>query len=419
MSGRNPHEAHRAATPLELLYDLVFVVAFSVAGAEFAHTIAAGHWTTGLAAFLFCIFAVVWAWVNFVWFASAYDTDDWVYRLLAMVQMCGLALLALGIPAIFGSFEEGGTLHNEVLVTGYVIMRVALLAQFLRAASRDRARRGRLLAYVGAWGLAQVGWVGLIFLHVTVDHAILVALPLYVLEIAVPWIAERRGGLPWHAHHIAERYSLLVIITLGEGVVGTVAALSTLVSRGWNLDTVMLLVAGMGVTFGMWWTYFLLPCGQVLHVRRHKAVIFSHLHIPLYMAIVAVGSGLHVVAYLLDREHAGFDVQITAVGTVVAVAVPVAIYLMLVFTLYAYLLRTSNRHDLFHGVLLVAVMAVLAAGVAIVVAGGSVMLGILVVAFAPGLMCLAYELWGHRHLDEELAVLAAEQTAALHPDLAR
>ena len=76
------------ATPLELLYDLVFVVAFSVASAQFAQAIAAGGWAWGLGAFVFCLFGAVWAWINFSWFASAYDTDDWTYRLLAMVQMC-------------------------------------------------------------------------------------------------------------------------------------------------------------------------------------------------------------------------------------------------------------------------------------------------------------------------------------------
>ena len=86
------------------------------------------------------MFGVILAWVSFTWFASAYDTDDWIYRTLALVQMTGVALLALGIPDIFHSIEEGGVFHNEVLVAGYVVMRVALIAQFLRAARRDPER---------------------------------------------------------------------------------------------------------------------------------------------------------------------------------------------------------------------------------------------------------------------------------------
>ena len=107
MTGRDPHEPHRAATPLELLYDLTFVVAFGVAGNEAAHYVAEGHWRTGLIGFGFAMFAVIWAWIQNTWFASAYDTDDWIYRLLTMVQMVGVLVLALGLPPMFESIEHG------------------------------------------------------------------------------------------------------------------------------------------------------------------------------------------------------------------------------------------------------------------------------------------------------------------------
>ena len=63
-----------------------------------------------------------------------------------------------------------------------------------------------------------------------------VVVPLFVVELMGPWIAEtRKGGTPWHAHHIAERYGLLTIIALGEGVIGTVASLSAVVAaQGWR-----------------------------------------------------------------------------------------------------------------------------------------------------------------------------------------
>ena len=109
MTGRDPHELHRSATPLELLYDLTFVVAFGVAGNEAAHYFAEGHWRTGLIGFGFAMFAVIWAWIQNTWFASAYDTDDWIYRLLTMVQMVGVLVLALGLPPMFESIETGTT----------------------------------------------------------------------------------------------------------------------------------------------------------------------------------------------------------------------------------------------------------------------------------------------------------------------
>jgi low temperature requirement protein LtrA len=52
MSGRDPYEQHRVATPLELLYDLTFAVAFAVAGEQFAHLLAEGHFGAQIEALL-------------------------------------------------------------------------------------------------------------------------------------------------------------------------------------------------------------------------------------------------------------------------------------------------------------------------------------------------------------------------------
>ena len=132
MSGRDPHEAHRGATPLELLFDLTFVVAFGIAADELAHYLADGHVWPGIVGFCFATFAVAWAWINYSWFASAYDTDDWVMRLATMVQMVGVIVLALGLEQAFASIDEGDVLDNGVMVAGYVVMRVPMV--FLWAA---------------------------------------------------------------------------------------------------------------------------------------------------------------------------------------------------------------------------------------------------------------------------------------------
>ena len=87
--------------------------------------------------FAFAAFAITWAWVNFSWFASAYDTDDWVYRLTTMLQMVGVVILALGLPTMFESIDEGETVNNGVMVAGYVVMRVGMVFQWARAARQD------------------------------------------------------------------------------------------------------------------------------------------------------------------------------------------------------------------------------------------------------------------------------------------
>jgi hypothetical protein len=84
---------------------------------------------------------------------------------------------------------------------------------------------------------------------------------------------------------VAERHGLLVIITLGEGVLGTVVALSALVhtERGWTLDAALLAVGGIGVTFGPWWMYFVVPWGETLERHRERSRAWElprHLRLP-------------------------------------------------------------------------------------------------------------------------------------------
>jgi low temperature requirement protein LtrA len=232
MTGRDPTEPHRAATPLELLFDLTFVIGFGVAAEQFAHLLAEGHLASGLIGFGFAMFAVCWAWINFSWFASAYDTDDWPFRVATMVQMVGVLIFTLGLPDVFVSLDQGQHLNNTVTVAGYVVMRVAMVFQWSRAATQDPARRNACLTYMTTILIAQAGWVLLLFVEVSVPVWFLLVVPLVLIELAGPWIAEtRKGGTPWHAHHIAERYGLLAIIALGEGVIGTVASLAAVVER--------------------------------------------------------------------------------------------------------------------------------------------------------------------------------------------
>ncbi len=109
MSGRDTGQKHRASTPLELLFDLTFAVAFSVAAGGLTTAVAAGRVGVGLTGFGFAMFATCWAWINFSWFASAFDTDDWVFRTATMLQMMGVLILALGIPQMFASLETSRT----------------------------------------------------------------------------------------------------------------------------------------------------------------------------------------------------------------------------------------------------------------------------------------------------------------------
>jgi len=401
MSGRDPDETHRTATPLELLFDLTFVIGFGIAASEFAHQLAEDHVGMGLASFAFATFSICWAWINFSWFASAYDTDDWIYRLTTMLQMVGVIILALGLPAMYASMAEGRHVDNRVMVAGYVVMRIALVAQWLRAARQDPQRRTACLTYAAVVTVAQIGWIAMIPVSTTVVTTFVWAAMLIAFEMFGPWLAERRmGGTPWHAHHIAERYSLLTIIALGEGVVGTVASLSAVVSaQGWSVAAVLVAVAGTGLTFGMWWVYFIVPQSQLLAARRELSFRFGYLHLVVFGAIVGTGAGLHAAAYYVEH-HSKLD----AVGTVLSVAIPVAVYIVAVYLLYASLVRAR---DVFHLLLVGLTTAVLVVAVILVGRGMSMANALLIVMLAPAVTVVGYELLGYRHAEEAITARLA------------
>lgn len=396
MSGRDPDERHRASTPLELLYDLTFVVAFGQAADQLAHLLAEGHVRSGLIGFGIAVFAICWAWIGYSWFASAYDTDDWAFRVATMVQMVGVIIFALGLPQIFHSIDEGHRLDNGVSVAGYVVMRVAMIYLWLRVAREDPPRRRAATTYATAIGVAQVGWVLMIPLHPTIGMFFAIGAVFFAIELAGPFVAERRkGGTPWHAGHLAERYGLLTIITLGEGVIGTVASLSAVVeAQGWSKDSVLVAVAGTGLTFGLWWTYFLVPSGDILRVRRERVLLWEYGHILVFGSIAATGAGLHVAAYYI-----GHEAHIGATATVLTVAVPVAVYALAMTGIYTFLVRVG---DPFHLALLACTAIVLAGAVVLAAAGVPMAVCLTVLMLAPLVTVVGYETVGHRHLQSAL-----------------
>jgi low temperature requirement protein LtrA len=389
MSGRDPHEQHRAATPLEALFDLTFASCFGLAAAQFSHMLAEAHYTAALLGFGFSSFAICWAWINFSWFSSAYDTDDWSFRILTMIQMIGVVILAIGLPQMFASIEHAEHLDNRVIVLGYVVMRIPMIFQWLRAARQDPARRRACLTYVTAISIAQVGWIIQILVNASITATLSFAAVLAVIEFAGPFIAEGKdGGTPWHAHHIAERYSLFALIGLGEGIVGTAAAVSAAVeARGWDMDAVLVSLAGIGLTFGMWWVYYQLPSAAILHVHRDRAFGWGYGQIVIIASIVATGAGLHVAAYFIEhKSHAG------ALATLLCTAIPVSMFLASVYALHAHLVRRFNAFD---GWLLAASTVAIAVAIIAVSSGVDVPIGLVLLMLAPAVTVIGYEVLGH------------------------
>ena len=403
MTGRDPQERGRPSSPLELLYDLTYVIAFAAAAELLARQITEGRVAPAIGAYVFAIFSVSWAWLNFAWFASAYDNDDAVFRIATIVQMIGVIILTFGLPLSFSDAAAGKSPNNLLMVVGYIVMRVPLVALWLRAARQDLARRRIALTYAVVIAIVQTGWLLTAVAGAPVWPTIAALVVLAVVEMAAPVVVERRlGDVPWNAGHIAERFSLLTIITLGEVVAATTAAVAALTqAQGWSIAAVVIISAGLILAAGFWWAYFLIPSRTILEKWPERTFAWRYAHLPMFGAIAAVGAGLRVTAAAVEDDNLSVA-QIAA-----ALAVPVAAVVLMIFVTWSVLMRS---HDWSHVPLFVVSLVPLAAAVVVgMLVGdepsgpvGSTHLAALVVVIAlvglsPILEVVGHELIGYRH----------------------
>ena len=328
MLPRDREEPHRASTPLELLFDLCFVVAVAQAADRLHHALADGHTAAGVLSYAMAFFAIWWAWMNFTWFASASDADDVPYRLLTLLQIAGVLVLAAGVPAAFdGDFK--------MVTAGYVLMRVAMVTQWLRVARDHPAGRTTAVRYAAGIAVVQAGWLALLAVPRPWNLAGFVLLA--ASELAVPVWAERAGQpIAWHPGHIAERYGLFTLIVLGESVLAaTVAVQSGLVTSGLSAPLIIVAAGGLVLLFTLWWSYFGHPAAEGLRLAPGGAFRWGYGHVLVFACLAAVGAGLQV-----NAETVGHHTHLSARVAALSLAAPVALYLVTIG-----LLHTSvNRH---------------------------------------------------------------------------
>ncbi|MFG2128633.1 low temperature requirement protein A [Streptomyces sp. NPDC048751] len=334
LTARGRGEAHRVASPLELFFDLCFVVAIAQAGVELVHSVAEGHAGQGVLDYAMVFFAIWWAWMNFTWFASAYDNDDVLYRVVTLFQIAGVLVLAAGVSR---AFEE----HDFVLVwLGYLIMRLAMSAQWLRAArSAEGAERATAVRYAVGVLVCQVGWLGLVVLPEPARPWVFLAM--VVVELCVPVYAERDFSTSWHAHHIAERYGLFTIIVLGETIAAATVAVKSAADEHNALDELLPIAAGgLLIVFSAWWIYFVVPIHD--HLRSSKqAFVWGYGHYLIFASAAAIGAGLEVAV-----EQAVGQAHISTRAASAAVTLPTALYLLAVWALHARHFKVGVRQQL-------------------------------------------------------------------------
>jgi low temperature requirement protein LtrA len=368
---------------LELLFDLTFVAAVAGLTVPLVERIASGDAGTVVVPFLQVFFAIWWAWMNFTWFASSYDTDDVPYRIRTLVQMAGVLVLAAGVPA-------GLNDNNYSAVTvGYLIMRTGLVALWIRVGAEEPLSRPTARRYVLGIAIAEVGWLLRLWLHergVLGENALLAAfIGLVAVELAIPRWAERARPTNWHPHHVAERYGLFVILLLGEGVIAASLGFNrTVQAGGVDASHVTIATAGLVLVFAVWWIYFLEPCGKGLAANRDRSYLWGYGHYGVFAALAALGAGLELAV-----EHGGEPVHVSATVVSAAVALPLSVFLVLVWAVKAPVVPGSSmKPAVFVGgaaLVGVAPLATSAVGLpAAIVAMASVCAGVIAITLVAG-----------------------------------
>jgi low temperature requirement protein LtrA len=310
---RSPDEGHRAATQLELFFDLVIVIAIAALTEAFHHAVSEAHGLAMLPNFVFIFMAIWWVWMNYVWYASAFDNDDALHRVLTIVIMFGATIFAAGAAYIFETLDFGYGL------AGWVIMRIGMMLLWLRVALNCPDYRSVATRYVLGYLVAQTLWI-LLYLAYGGEDGMMLALGalVFVVELAIPYIADPRGTLPWHRHHIIERYGLLNIIVLGEILLSVALTIGHFYEGSVEAPLLLSAVSGTIIVFVVWWLYFL----ETEHLTSRdlsRALFWGYGHFFIFIAgaLLAVGLGAQM-DYLTHHSKVAVTVPAAYVNGAVA-----------------------------------------------------------------------------------------------------
>jgi low temperature requirement protein LtrA len=282
-------------TPLELFFDLVFVLALTQCTALMASE---PTWT-GLGKGVLVLGVLWWAWVGYAWLTSVLDPEEGGVRIAMFAAMAALLVVALCVPDAFGD-------DAFLFACAYGVVRGSQLALYLLASRDDPALRQSVLGLAGG---SAIG-VGLLLVASATDgwaQGALWALAL-LLDMAEPYFFGAEGWTLEHPSHFAERHGLIIIIALGESIVAIGVGAGTEIDAG----AVAAATLGIAVAAALWWLYFdvvallaerdmaRLPHGRERNERARDT--YSYLHFPLVAGIVLSALGLKTTLAHVGEE---------------------------------------------------------------------------------------------------------------------
>jgi low temperature requirement protein LtrA len=274
-----------SVTPLELFFDLVFVLALTQCTALMAKE----PTPAGIAKGLLVLGVLWWAWVGYAWLTSVVDPEEGIVRIAMFAAMAGLLVAALCVPEAFGE-------SAIVFAVAYGVVRFAQVWLLGMAGAEDPAlRRSVVTGLLGSTSLGVVLLVAAAFADGPLQGG-LWALAL-ALDMAGPYLFGAEG---WKLvpSHFAERHGLIVIIALGESIV----AIGVGAEIGVDAGVVAAAVLGIAVAAAQWWLYFDVvalvaerklssaPVGREQNEMARDS--YSFLHLPMVAGIVLVALGM-------------------------------------------------------------------------------------------------------------------------------
>jgi low temperature requirement protein LtrA len=283
--------------PLELFFDLVFVLAITQCTALMVES--KDSWEAVAEAML--VLALLWwAWTAYAWLTSVVDPEEGAVRIALFAAMAALLLAALALP---GAFEDYGL----EFALAYTAVRAAHIALFILASRDDPALRHSILGMAVAAALGSALLVAGALLD-TGPRVALWALAL-ALDMGEPYFASAAS---WRLVplHFAERHGLIVIVALGESIVALGVGADVGLSAGVGAAAVL----GVVLVSELWWIYF--DIVAIANVRRLVNAppgrernemardVYSYLHFPLVAGIIIAAFGLHeTLAHVEDPLH--------------------------------------------------------------------------------------------------------------------
>jgi low temperature requirement protein LtrA len=286
-------------TPLELFFDLVFVLAITQCTALMAHH---PSWD-GMAQGLLVLGVLWWAWVGYAWLTSVIDPEQGATRIVIFTAMAAMLVASLCVPEAFDNL-------GLAFAVAIGVFRSLQIALFVLASPDDPDLRKSVI------GLAVSTAIGCGLLACASLFDGLAQAGIWVLALALdmggPYFFGSDG---WKLvpGHFAERHGLIVLIALGESIV----AIGTGAAGHLDFAIGVAAVLGVGIAAGLWWIYFDLvalisarrlteaPVGRVQNTLARDS--YSYIHLLLVAGIVLVAYGLKtVIAHTGEHLH---DVQ--------------------------------------------------------------------------------------------------------------